>query len=211
MQGHLTWKATLGSGQYGIVYTFSDHQQLYAGKTIHSSLYPGYHNASKLLVEIQQATDNFLYFDHPNIELFVNAVQLSVDSPPTLLTELLTENLDMFVLKMESKCKNSYQLDICHDMTSGLQYLHRRGVVHTNLHGRNVLMTSNGRAKIADYISPQVISKTSMIKSPPGNVAYLPPETIEDKGMYSEQSDIYSLGVLFLQVVTQNFQHQQKK
>ena len=200
MQGELARKEMLGSGQYGTVYKFSDHQQQYAGKTIHKSLFPG-QSTSKLSVELLQATEKFLYYYHPNIELFVNAVQLSVDSPPTLLTELLTENLDMFVLKVESKCKDSCQLDVCHDMTSGLQYLHKVGVIHTNLHGRNVLMTSDRRAKIADYISPQVMSNNATTKLPPGNIAYLPPEAIEDKVQYCKQSDIYSLGVLFLQVI----------
>jgi len=94
------------------------------------------------------------------------------------------------------------QLDLCHDMASGLQYLHDTGLVHTNLHGRNVLVSHDGHAKIGDYICPQVVSCSE--KVPTDNIPYLPPEAVENKSHYSEQSDVYSLGVLFLQVASQN-------
>ena len=152
---------------------------------------------------MEQDTYKFLYYDHPNIELFVKVVQLNPESPPTLLSEFLTKNLDNFILNMEGECIDSKQFQLCYDMAKGLQYLHRRGVIHTNLHGRNVLITSDGTAKIADYVSPQVISHSLTRTTPPANVAYLPPEVIEDKALYSAQSDIYSLGVLFLQVLIQ--------
>jgi len=119
-----------------------------------------------------------------------------------LLSELLPENLDMFTTRMKGNLPIHKQLDLCHDMASGLQYLHDAGLVHTNLHGRNVLVSHDGHAKIGDYICPQVISCSEMV--PNDNIPYLPPEAIEDKSHYNEQSDVYSLGVLFLQVASQN-------
>ena len=119
-----------------------------------------------------------------------------------LLSELLPENLDMFTTRMKGKLPIHQQLDLCNDMANGLQYLHGAGIVHSNLHGRNVLVSHDGHAKIGDYICPQVISSNEEI--PTHNIPYLPPEAIEDKSHCNEQSDIYSLGVLFLQIVTQN-------
>ena len=94
------------------------------------------------------------------------------------------------------------QLDLCKDMANGLHYLHGAGVVHTNLHGRNVLVSYDGHAKIGDYVCPQVISPSEEV--PTSNIPYLPPEAVKDKSLCNEQSDVYSLGVLFLQVATQN-------
>ena len=119
-----------------------------------------------------------------------------------LLSELLPENLDMFTTRMKGKLPLHQQLDLCNDMASGLQYLHDAGIVHTNLHGRNVLVSHDGHAKIGDYICPQVISSNEEV--PTHNIPYLPPEAIEDKSHCNEQSDIYSLGVLFLQVASQD-------
>ena len=126
-----------------------------------------------------------------------------------LLSELLPENLDMFTTRMKGKLPLYQQLDLCNDMASGLQYLHDAGIVHTNLHGRNVLVSHDGHAKIGDYICPQVISSNEEV--PTHNIPYLPPEAIEDKSHCNEQSDIYSLGVLFLQVASQDIPEPTKK
>ena len=122
-----------------------------------------------------------------------------------LLSELLPENLEMFTTRMKGNLLIHQQLDLCEDMANGLQYLHGAGLVHTNLHGRNVLVGDDGHAKIGDYICPQVIFCNE--KVPTSNIPYLPPEAIEDKSNCNEQSDIYSLGVLFLQVATQSIPH----
>ena len=108
----------------------------------------------------------------------------------------------MFTTRMKGNLPTHQQLDLCNDMANGLQYLHGVGLVHTNLHGRNVLVSHDGHAKIGDYICPQVISSSEEV--PTNNIPYLPPEAVKDKSLYNEQSDVYSLGVLFLQVATQN-------
>ena len=87
-------------------------------------------------------------------------------------------------------------------MAKGLQYLHSISVVHSNLHGRNILIDGDGTAKIADYVCPHLLpngTKMSFV-----NVPYLSPEAMEDMSQCAEPSDIYSLGVLFLQVAMQD-------
>ena len=86
-------------------------------------------------------------------------------------------------------------------MASGLQYLHNIYVVHCNLHGRNILINDNDRAKIADYVCPQVLPNCREVNTM--NIPYMSPEAIEYKSHNTESSDIYSLGVLFLQVAMQ--------
>jgi len=206
LQEQLVQQETLGSGYFGIVYKFSDHKRSYAGKTIHKSLVPGYPNHSadqmnQFTKEIENKVALFSYYMHPNIELFNASFQLTSESTPTLLSELLAENLDDFTNRMEGNCAMHKQLELCHDMSSGLQYLHSIDVVHSNLHGRNILINEEGKAKIADYVCPQVITKRDM--TVPTNIPYLPPEAIKDKSHYTQQSDIYSLGVLLLQVAVQ--------
>ena len=103
---------------------------------------------------------------------------------------------------MKGKLLIHQQLDLSNDMTDGLQFLHEAGLVHTNLHGRNILISHEGHAKIADYVCPQVISHSEEVST--CNIPYLPPEAIKDKSHCDERSDVYSLGVLFLQIATQD-------
>jgi len=188
------------------VYKYSDHNKSYAGKIILDNLIPGYPDISdedikQFSKKIEHKSIKFACYNHPNIETFEAALQVSPDSPPILLSELLTENLDSFTMHMKGKCAVHKQLKLCHDMARGLQYLHSISVVHSNLHGRNILISYDGTAKIADYVCPHILPNSTKISLV--NVPYLSPEAIEDKSHCTESSDIYSLGVLFLQVVIQ--------
>ena len=179
---------------------------MYAGKSIYPKHIPGYPKSSvdqikQFAKEFESKSAAYSYFSHSNIELVEIAVQLPSDSLPMLLSELLPENLEMFTTRMKGNLPIHQQLDLCEDMANGLQYLHDAGLVHTNLHGRNVLIGHDGHAKIGDYICPQVIFCNEEV--PTYNIPYLSPEAIKDKSNCNEQSDIYSLGVLFLQVATQ--------
>ena len=197
----------LGNGQFGSVNKIAFSEKLYAGKSLHYKFIPGYPNSSadqtkQFIKELENKSALYSCFLHINVELFETSIQLANETLPVLLSELLPENLDMFTTRMKGNLPIHQQLDLCNDMANGLQYLHGAGLVHTNLHGRNVLVSHDGHAKIGDYICPQVISSSEEV--PTNNIPYLPPEAIKDKSLYNEQSDVYSLGVLFLQVATQS-------
>ena len=197
----------LGSGGYGEVYKISYSNKPYAGKIIYKKLLPGHPHTSvddvnKFMGEIENASAMLVTNQHANIEQFHSVVQLTPDSPPILLTELLHENLNNYTARMKGKLPVHVQLDLCHDMAKGLQFLHTAGLVHNNLHGANVLISQDGRAKIADYICPLVDSLNEKVI--PQHTVYTSPELIKDIHIYSKQSDIYSLGVLYLQVATQS-------
>ena len=189
------------------MYKISYSNKLYAGKIIYKKLLPGHPNPSvddinKFMGEIENASAMLVTNQHANIEQFHSVVQLTPDSPPILLTELLHENLNNYTARMKGKLPVHVQLDLCHDMAKGLQFLHATGLVHNNLHGANVLISQDGRAKIADYICPLVDSLNEKV-TPQHNV-YTSTELVKDIHIYSKQSDIYSLGVLYLQVATQS-------
>ena len=197
----------LGSGRYGEVYKFSYSDKLYAGKIIYKKLLPGHPHPSvdqinKFMGEIENASAMLVTYQHPNIELFHSVVQLTPDGPPILLTELLPENLNSYTARMKGKLPIHAQLDLCHDMAKGLQFLHTAGLVHNNLHGANILISQDEQAKIADYICPLVDSLNE--QTTPQHNVYTSPELIKNITVYSKQSDIYSLGVLYLQVATQS-------
>ena len=151
--------------------------------------------------EIENASAMLVTNQHPNIEQFHSVVQLTPDTPPILLTELLPENLNSYTARMKGKLPIHAQLELCHDMAKGLQFLHTAGLVHNNLHDANILISQDGQAKIADYICPLVDSLNEQTTQ---HSVYTSPELIKNITIHSKQSDIYSLGVLYLQVATQS-------
>ena len=139
----------LGNCRYGEVYKISYSNKLYAGKVIYKKLLPGYphpsaDDISKFMEEIENASATLATNQHTNIEQFHSVVQLTPDSSPILLTELLHENLNNYTARMKGKLPAHVQLNLCHDMAKGLQFLHTAGLVHNNLHGANVLINQDG-------------------------------------------------------------------
>ena len=197
----------IGSGRYGKVHIFSYNNKSFAGKIIHKKLLPGHPNPSadqiiEVLIKFQNASALFDINHCCNIELFHSVVQLTPNSPPVLLNELLHENLNSYIARVRGNLSFNKQLNLCHDMANGLQFLHNLNLIHSNLHGANILISKDGQAKIADYICPQIDSLNENTASQ--NTAYMSPESIANRKVISQQSDIYSLGVIFLQVATQD-------
>ena len=157
---------------------------------------------NKLLEEIENTSAMLVTNQHPNIEQFHSVFQFALDSPPILLTELLNENLNNYTARMKGKLPIHAQLDLCDDMAKGLQFLHTAGLVHNNLHGGNILINQDGLAKISDYICPLVDSLNDQATL--HDEVYMSPESIKNTHLVSKHSDIYSLGVLYLQVSTQS-------
>jgi serine/threonine protein kinase len=85
----------------------------------------------------------------------------------------------------------------------GLAFAHARGVVHRDLKPGNILISRDGWVKITDFGlssfegAPQVTRAGAIVGTP----AYLSPEAISGGGI-TPQSDIFSLGVTFYQLLT---------
>ena len=207
LQDQLVQQELLGSGRYGEVWRIGYGDKTYAGKIIHKNLLPGYPDIGvdqikQFVADIENIYAIFGSHEHPNIEQYYTITQPTPDDPPILLSQLLPDNLNSFTAKMKGKLPIHVQLDLCLDMAKGVQYLHANGVIHNNLHAGNVLISQVGKAKISDYICPQnseLNEKTTL-----QHKDYMSPELIKNHAICSRPSDIYSLGVLFLQVATKS-------
>jgi serine/threonine protein phosphatase PrpC len=96
--------------------------------------------------------------------------------------------------------------DIIGQIASGLRALHRKEIIHQDLRPENVMIDRSGTVKIIDFGSAAV---AGVIEAAPslddadilGTVQYAAPEYFAgDRG--SEQSDLYSLGVIAYQMLT---------
>ena len=188
----------MGSGNYGKVQKVNYKDKSYAGKLFNSEFLPGYPNVSmdKLFQQFTLTSSRISKFSHPNIEQFVEIAHADDKGVPMIITELLNENLTDYITRTSVTLHYNLQLSMCNDMTQGLLYLHSQQLVHGNLHGANVLM-ANDHAKIADYLCPLLLPGVPPVSSSP----YLPPETTQNKRT-TVQSNVFTLSVLFLQVIT---------
>ncbi|GJN19013.1 hypothetical protein PR202_gb06240 [Eleusine coracana subsp. coracana] len=110
-----------------------------------------------------------------------------------------------------SNCKPltwGQRLQIALDAAQGLEYLHvacKPALIHRDVKSRNILLTTNHGAKIADFGLTKAFSdsKTHITTEPAGTMRYLDPEYVLPKLPYQrEKSDVYSFGVVLLELIT---------
>jgi len=87
-------------------------------------------------------------------------------------------------------------------IVQGLTYLHKeKRSVHRDLKPANLLLTSAGFVKLSDFgISRQLDATCAMAQTYCGTAAYMAPERLVDGGIYSFPSDIWSVGLIALEV-----------
>ena len=88
------------------------------------------------------------------------------------------------------------------DVLTGLQYSHEQGVVHRDLKPSNIMMTRDGRAKIADFgIARLEDSSITQVGAVMGTPAYMSPEQFRGEAI-DASTDIYSAGIILYELLT---------
>ncbi|BBN20633.1 hypothetical protein MPTK1_Vg01020 [Marchantia polymorpha subsp. ruderalis] len=86
----------------------------------------------------------------------------------------------------------------------GLQYLHKKRIVHRDIKGGNVLVNADGIIKLADFGASTFMqdpTQTNGFKSIRGSIFWMAPEVIKGDG-YGRRADIWSIGCTVLEMIT---------
>lgn len=94
---------------------------------------------------------------------------------------------------------------LAEDILAALAAAHRAGVLHRDIKPGNILITADGRAKVADFgiaksieVSAADMTATGLVIGTP---AYLPPERLEGRPA-TPQSDLYAAGMVLYEALT---------
>jgi len=155
--------------------------------------------------QLKRESEVLKNLDHP---LIVKFVKYSSNRDHTYL---LMEHFRASNLKLQIKADlNKVQLRIRHlleGVCSALSHVHQRGYVHRDIKPDNVLMNKAGEVRLCDFslsskqatgIGKVFAGKLKVIQ---GTRTYIAPETIR-KRQPTFQTDMYSLGILFFELLT---------
>ena len=99
-------------------------------------------------------------------------------------------------------------LAIIPQICDALQYAHQEGIIHRDIKPENILIDKKGRVKIADFgiakllDSPDDQFTLTQAGHKMGTPHYMAPEQIEHPHDVDHRADIYSLGVVFYEMLT---------
>jgi len=99
-------------------------------------------------------------------------------------------------------------LTIVPQICEALQFAHEEGIVHRDIKPENILLDKKGRVKIADFglakllDQPATVYTLTQAGQRMGTPHYMAPEQIEHPGQVDHRADIYSLGVVFYEMLT---------
>jgi eukaryotic-like serine/threonine-protein kinase len=94
-------------------------------------------------------------------------------------------------------------LEIITGVLDGLAAAHASGIVHRDVKPENVLLTSDGRIKVADFGLARALTAAGHTRTGLliGTVAYVPPEQVTGESA-GPRGDVYSAGVMLFQMIT---------
>ncbi len=108
-------------------------------------------------------------------------------------------------------------LEIVPRICEALQFAHSQGILHRDIKPANILLDTSGRVKIADFgiakvlgqedvegqqTSNQTAAELTGASSTLGTPSYMAPEQLTEPSAVDHRADIYSLGVVFYEMLT---------
>lgn len=128
------------------------------------------------------------------------------------------DGVNLRQLLQASRLSPREALAIVPQICDALQYAHDQGIVHRDIKPENILLDRQGRVKVADFglaklvggptdpAAVRVSSSASPVLTEAGKVLgtprYIAPEQLDRPGEVDHRADIYSLGVVFYQMLT---------
>jgi serine/threonine protein kinase len=127
------------------------------------------------------------------------------------------DGMNLRQLLANSRISPHEALAIVPQICEALQFAHDSGIVHRDIKPENILLDKKGQVKIADFgvakmIAESLTEAAGNVAAAPGELTkagstlgtpqYMAPEQIKNSAEVDHRADIYSVGVVFYQMLT---------
>jgi len=165
-------------------------------------------NVSSSFDDIRQEVQTMRLADNDNVIhcycSFVHETQL------WLVMQFMDKGSCLHIMNVARKngCGEGLREDclanILHQTLLGLNYFHNQGQIHRDIKAGNILLSSEGEVRIADFgVAGWMITdgeKRNTAKTFVGTPCWMAPEVMEQNTGYNEKADIWSFGITALEL-----------
>jgi serine/threonine-protein kinase len=189
----------LGQGGMATIYRAHDGQ---LGRDVAVKvLRAEYGRDPAFVARFRQEAQSAAALSHPNV---VNVFDYGMESgDPFIVMELIDGGDLGEVIKERGMLEPLAAARIAQQIFEALDTAHARGIVHRDIKPTNVLLTSSGRVKVADFGIARAFSEAqlTMPGTTLGSVHYFSPEQARGE-MVTTSSDVYSAGLVLFEMLT---------
>jgi len=187
----------LGRGGMGVVYKA---RQKALGRLVALKLLaPEREHDEKFAARFVREARALATLDHPNI---VTVHDFGQANGFFFLLMEYVDGLNLRQILQARKLTPEEALGIVPSLCDALQFAHERGVVHRDIKPENLLLAKDGRVKVADFGVAKIVGDDVSAEEGVGTPAYMAPEQKETPRKSDNRADIYSLGVVFYEMLT---------
>lgn len=190
----------IGHGAMGTVYQGYDNKtkKPIAVKMIGTGL----HSNPAALARFQRECEFLKKLRHPNIvRLYATG---SYQKAPFYVMEFIAGETLQDVLARRGRFPWEDVVDLGKQVCSALQHAHHQGIIHRDLKPSNIMLTPDGKIKLTDFGIAKGFEATQLTSTnhSVGTASYMSPEQCRGEKTITHKSDLYSLGVVFYELLT---------
>jgi predicted Ser/Thr protein kinase len=193
----------LGQGGMGVVYKA---RQRHLNRLVAVKILPPSADADPAFAErFTREAQALAQLNHPNI---VQVYDFGRTDEFFYFVMEFVDGLNLRALIRGGHLEPAQALKIVPQICEALQFAHDEGIVHRDIKPENILIDKRGRVKIADFglakllgRSPDDLSLTGTGQLM-GTLGYMAPEQLQQAHTVDHRADIYSLGVVFYEMLT---------
>ncbi|CAE7651310.1 STY46 [Symbiodinium sp. KB8] len=207
--GEVCLEELIGTGSTAEVYRATWHGTDVAAKKLRSK--------GQLSTEFKREISVLLRLRHPNLVLFMGAC---TKAPQALIISEFCSGGTVFALLHQRRDLSlpwPQRLPIALDVAKGMNFLHRRQVVHRDLKSLNLLLACPIRGsddvpavKVSDFGLSRAFrpdAAQAVMTNGAGTYHWMAPEVLSGQG-YDEKVDVYSYGICLFELITRRIPYE---